>query len=71
MMTGLLYDQNQSTGLTACVTGAIPVLSQFATKVLSLFTVIEVAFTPAKDAFASVSTKLKPLPIKIMAFWLS
>ena len=53
------------------MTGAIPVLSQFATKVLSLFTVIEVAFTPAKDAFASVSTKLKPLPIKVMAFWLS
>jgi len=45
------------------------VLSQFATKLVSLVTVTEVAFTPAKDAWAAVSTKEKPLPIKVIAFW--
>lgn len=31
--------------------------------------VTEVALTPAKDAWAFVSTKSKPLPIKVMVFW--
>ena len=49
--------------------GAIPVLSQFATKLLLLLTVTEVALTSAKKSWAVVSTNEKPVFVKVMAFW--